>query len=306
MSINTDEKNLRAIDYIRDNIAQMLEEKKINGGYGIKDTNLKTFLTELSLTFGISYSDFSPFISGNYAVFMEHGTWFNALLEYQTGTKAPLQIENYISSAQLNHQYNFIQVDKWRGNLALSQSILDIQVPEPNKEYMAISTRQKNSFVNTRDFVGSDFSMNFLETANLDIIKYMESWHKSIDLIREGLFFSGFGRTNEEYFESILKEDYLIPNPYCNTIWVALFDSKGIELRGIIALFGVMPMNLPLKTLLGERNSPKLTMYNLNFKFMDLQYKFVEDWSSILTANNENDLGKKFFNFLGYGQNNQN
>jgi hypothetical protein len=298
---------------ITEHIRQQLISDKRDGGYGIQDNNLEDFLTKLIQTFGLDYSQFSPFINGNYAVFMEHGTWFKTLQEYSKLSSTPSQVHDYISimdttkSKGINISDTNIYGNKFENKLKFSQTITDIQLPEPNKEYMAISTRQKNSFVNTRDYVGSDFSINFLDDVNLSIFKYMEAWHKSIDLIREGLFFNGKTQSAIDYFNRLIEEDYLIDNPYCNTIWVALLDSKGVDLRGIITLFGVMPMNMPFKNLIGDRGSPKATSYNLNFKFMDMQYTFVDGWDSLNSAKgSDTSLTSKFFNYLGYGNNDNN
>jgi len=267
--------------------------------------NLKKFLTSLTCNYGSDYSDFDPFISGNYGVFMQHGTWFETLKSYNIDIPAP--VKNYISLMDGDYLKNINLNDSIYGKeteniLKFSQLITDIQVPEPSKEYMAISTRQKNSFINTRDYVGSDFSINALDNKKLELMKYMEAWHKSIDLIREGLFFND--EALKKYLKNIESEDYLINNPYCNTIWIALFDSKGIELKGIIALFGVMPVNLPLKNMIGDRGSPKITTYSLNFKFMDLQYKFIDGWEQLNDIAGDdiagNLLAKKFRNFLAY------
>jgi len=301
-------------DLYENNIRSQLETSTSKGGYGITNTDLLTFLTQLTKTFGLNYSEFSPYINGNYAVFMEHGTWFKMLQDYSENlNKAPSQVKDYISSMnseKLNMKLNKYPLfgKKFNSLLQFSQTITDISLPEPNKEYMAISTRQKNSFVNTRDFVGSDFNMNFIDNKDLAIFKYIEAWHKSIDLIREGLFFNHQTDIGRNYFDNLIKEDYLIENPYCNTVWIALMDSKGIDLRGIIALFGVLPMNLPLKSLIGDRGNPKITSYNLNFKFMDMQYVFVDGWDKLQKTTNmdKRNLGKKFFKFLAYSNSDNN
>jgi len=297
-----------------DNIRSQLKTSADKGGYGISNQDLLTFLTKLTQTFGIDYSEFSPYINGNYAVFMEHGTWFKTLQEYsRLSSNVPETIQGYISTmntTKTDKKLNLYQYPlygkSFKDKLKFSQTITDISLPEPNKEYMAISTRQKNSFVNTRDFVGSDFNINFVDNNDLAIFKYMEAWHKSIDLIREGLFFNTYTATGKMYFDSLVTEDYLIENPYCNTVWIALLDSKGVDLRGIITLFGVMPMNLPFKSLIGDRGSPKITSYNLNFKFMDMQYEFIDGWDKLqkMTNTSGKTLGKKFFDFLGYSNSN--
>jgi hypothetical protein len=300
-------------DQITAHIESQLKANKDIGGSGLKDEELIAFLTSLTKTYGIDYSEFSPFINGNYAVFMEHGTWWKILKDYMPNMNKPepsaiATIKNYISimndsKSDINLNNYDMYGDKFQNFLKFGQTITDISLPEPNKEYMAISTRQKNSFVNTRDYVGSDFSMSFIDTKELGIFKYMEAWNKSIDLIREGLFLDSVSDTAKDFLSALSQEDYLIDNLYNNTIWIALLDSKGVDLRGIIALFGVMPMNMPFKNLIGDRGSPKAVTYNLNFKFMDMQYTFVDGWDKLQTSDNNNQdvtLSKKFFNYLSY------
>jgi len=300
---------------ITKNIESQLKTSVQSGGYGLTNTDLISFLTSLTKTFGIDYSEFNPFINGNYAVFMQHGTWFETLRDYSNFETTPETVKNYISimdkkKSNIDLKSYELYGTKFNNYLKFSQTITDISVPEPNKEYMAISTRQKNSFVNTRDYVGSDFSINFLDNRDLGIFKYMEAWHKSIDLIREGLFFDILSNTAQEYFNNLVKEDYLIDNPYCNTVWIAILDSKGTELKGIITLFGVMPMNNPLKTIIGDRGAPKASTYSLNFKFMDMQYTFIDGWDKLQEIASDkkrsDTLGERFFNFLQYSNPNTN
>jgi len=281
-------------------------KNKVDSDFKNQSENLKSFLIDLTTTFGFDYSTFDPFVNGNYAVFMEHGTWFKTLMKYYQDGTAPKTVQKYISFMDYTktdiNKVLYSPNDKTINKLKFSQLITDISIPETNKEYMPISTRQKNSFVNTRDYVGSDFSMTFLDTIDLNIAKYMEAWNKSIDLIREGLFFTY--ESNKEYFDRLQEETYLIDNHYNNTVWVAILDSKGVELKGLIALFGVLPINTSLKNIIGDRGSPKLTTYNLNFKFMDMQYEFIDGWDNLKKQSDISEsLGKKFFSFLAYDDN---
>jgi len=273
---------------------------------------LQTFLEDVLQNYNShSYKKFMPYISGNYMVLMQPGYWAECLHDGVSD-----EAKNYISVLDTT---KIKEPPYWatgkpqtqKDILSFSQRITDIQLPEPNKEYQAISTRQKNSFINTRDYSGSDFSITFLEDHDLTATKYNETWHKSIELIRDGKFFNN-NSLNTLYED---EDPYLITNPYSNTVWIILLDQNGMDLTGVIALFGVMPINTSLKTIVGDRSSPKMATQTYNYKFMDLQYAFYDGWSTLIKnatsttdtkANNiENDtsLAQILVNFLKLNDN---
>jgi len=260
---------------------------------------------------GWDYGQLEPYVSGNYAVFMQHGLWFQWLKENKAKFKnLTSDITRYISDLDNDKIGDSIFSEnhllfgdagkdkKFLTPIRLSRQISDISLPEPNKEYIPISTRQKNSFVNTRNYAGSDFTMNWIENSSLDIIRYHEAWDKMITLIRDG----------KVYIPDKLAgaSNYLIPNPYANNVYVAIFEPHTVKLKALITLFGVMPVNMPFKTLIGDRSSPKIANYSMNYKFMDLQYAFYDDWENLNTsaANTSiadgtgSNIAKLFKNFL--------
>ena len=293
-------------------IQYYFDDKLRGDGYSL-DNQWGKFLRSLNYELSWGYSNLDPYISGNYAVFMQHGRWFDWLKQ----NRFLFSNNKYISSVDSfklasGSDYNILNEwnplfgenleHKFLSKINLSRQISDIGVPEPNKEYIPISTRQRNSFVNTRSYVGSDFNMNWIETKNLEIFKYHEAWQKMIDLIRDG----------KVYIPDEELSQYMVNNPYSNTIWIAIFDPRTVVIKGLIALFGVLPVNLPFKTMVGDRSSPKITNYSMNYKVMDVQYAFYDDWeainsskASLSNGNKEDNLANRFKLFLNISDNNQ-
>jgi hypothetical protein len=272
--------------------------KKIEGDGLTEQENpqIYKFVSELYHSLGWGYGQFNPYTNGNYAVFMQHGPWLKAAIDQGQNSI----IGNYASALDKKKMStNTKEILKILGVLGsseqpikFSQTILDIDIPEPNKEYIPVSTRQKNSFINTRDFTGSDFTMNFLENKNLEVFKYHELWHKSIELIRDGLLYVPEVAT--------ITNQYLIPNPYSNAVYILIFSPKSMEIAGLIALFGVMPVNLPFKNLVGDRSGAKVTQYTMNYKFMDLQVAFYDGWAKFKeSSKTDGTLANYFSQFIG-------
>ena len=90
--------------------------------------------------------------------------------------------------------------------------------------------------------------------------------------------------------------------PYLNGAWVVLFDIE-FNIRGIIYLIGIKPINHPLKDLLGNRSSSKMTVYNIQYKTTNMYHMFFKDNNefmrllnqNIQNQNNQHILIKKFF-----------
>lgn len=281
-------------DGFQNAIKEILTQKLEGEGLG-KEGSPEThdFIHSLSHKLGWGYSEFDPYTNGNYAVFMHHGPWLESA-EKASGQAHMTYISSMDPKKLKTKQSKILDNgnNKTESLLNFSQSISDIDVPEPSKEYIAVSTRQKNSFVNTRDFAGSDFNLTYVENKNLDVFKYHESWHKSIELIREGLLYV------PEDEDAATQSDYLIPNPYSNAVYVLLFEPKSYKVNGIIALFGVMPVNLPFKNLIGDRSGSKVATYTMNYKFMDMQYAFYDDWDAFkVSAGDKESLAGLFSEF---------
>ncbi len=281
------------------NAIKELLGKKLEGEGLSEERNPEAydFINKLSHKLGWGYSDFDPYTNGNYAVFMCHGPWLEAAQRSPKGKHM-----NYISymdkkkTIDANKNKLF---DDAEGIINFSQSITDVDIPEPTKEYIAVSTRQKNSFVNTRDFAGSDFNLTYIENKNLDVFKYHEIWHKSIELIREGLLYVPEDSIRIQG-TSLIQSEYLIPNPYSNATFVLLFKAKTFEVTGLIVLFGVMPVNLPFKNLVGDRSGSKVATYTMNYKFMDMQYAFYDGWNQFqASARDTSSIAGLFSQYVG-------
>ncbi len=288
-------------DGFQDAIKELLGQKLEGDGLSKENhTEAYNFINKLSHKLGWGYSDYDPYTNGNYAVFMNHGPWLDAA-ESSSGNH--LDYISYLDTVKKNNSNSSKLIDQGDiigSILNFSQSITDIDIPEPSKEYIAVSTRQKNSFVNTRDFSGSDFNLTFVENKNLDVFKYHEMWHKSIELIREGLLYvpGSSINTNTVVDANDTTSPYLIPNPYANATFVLLFKPKSFEVTGLIVLYGVMPINLPFKNLIGDRSGSKVATYTMNYKFMDMQYAFYDGWDNFqASASDSSTIAHAFANF---------
>jgi len=270
---------------------------------------LTDFLANLQFKLGNGYSDLNLAINGKYAIFMQHGPWFNMLLElYRTdglNSEGLNDIRHYISDLDKNKIKDPIFFgddnlfrDTYNSKINLNQLITDIQIPEINKEYIAVSTRQKNSFINSRNYTGSDISLNWLDLDGFPIFRYHEAWHKMIDLIRDGRIYF------PEEFKKYNSESYLIPNPYANAIYIPIMESHTMELKAVIAIYGIFPVNVPLKSLIGDRSSSKLVNYSINYKCMDIQYSFIDGWYNLANLDQKaHPMLKNFYNFLNIDTN---
>jgi len=279
-----------------------------------EESNIFKFLTHLNKKFISFGRELEPFVNGRYMIFMEHGTWFHTAQDLIVNSDVPPTFK-YISDLDANkirfNILNYSPLFSDQGNrfnytkhLNLSSYITDITLPELSKEYTSISTRQKNAFINTRTYDGSDFSLSWLERDELDIIRYHEIWHKMIELYRDGVIFTPESESGYD------NNPYLIPNPYANRVWVIVLDNFNMDLRALISLFGVMPVNFNLQNIIGNRGQGKLTNYNLNYKFMDLQYAFYDGWDALIQSSKNiedikhseasltSNLASEFYNFL--------
>ena len=293
-----DQNGAQIKDGFQNSIKELLGKRLEGEGLSEENsTETYKFIKTLSHKLGWGYSDFDPYTNGNYAVFMNNGPWLDASLEAMATGGKHMNYISYLDSSKIIKNSKLLNNDH-TDITNLSQTITDIDIPEPTKEYIAVSTRQKNSFVNTRDFAGSDFNLTFVENKNLDVFKYHEMWHKSIELIREGLLYVSEDSTKIP--GDVAKSDYLIPNPYSNAVYVLLFKPKTYEVMGLITLFGVMPVNLPFKNLVGDRGGSKVATYTMNYKFMDMQYAFYDGWAQFQkSAEDKSSLAAMFTQFSG-------
>ena len=225
---------------------------------------------------GIKY-DYSPHINGFYMIFMQSGTWFEHYLDYLQSNPNKGNLSDLPSTG------SFLQIKKSFPILAT-----DIDVPDITKEYISTSSRLRNSFVASRDYFNSDFGLNYIEDDELTIIKYHEAWHKYINLVKSGEL-TGHkavdcsGNPNGSYFIDV---------PYANAVWVAVFKPFTTDISLLIKFVGVMPVNMPLKSVVGNRSQSKMTTLNMMYKASNMFYKFYDGTEHVDT--DEGELAKSF------------
>jgi len=289
-------------DYFDKEINEILREKL--KGDNIDDTTnsqWKPFISDLQQALGWGYSKLDITTDGNYAIFMQHGKWFNILQNLIDEDRKKINFISSLDSNKLDKSSVFktdnslFSSSGHRSAVNLSQRISDIQIPEISKEYLSISTRQRNSFVNTREVIGSDININWIESHELGIIKYHEAWTKAITLIKDGKI----------YIPDNYSNDYLIENPYANNVWICIFKPHTYDIQALICIMGVFPINLPLNDLMGNRGQSKLLNLKINYKMMDIKYAFYDGWGKVTTSSKGKDskdskisLANNFMDFL--------
>jgi hypothetical protein len=75
--------------------------------------------------------------------------------------------------------------------------------------------------------------------------------------------------------------------PFTNAIWVTVFEPFTTNIQLLIKLIGVMPVNIPLKQIIGNRSQSKMTVLNMQYKAADMFYKFYNGTEGLL-----NDTGE--------------
>ena len=243
--------------------------------------NLKTFLMEkindLTVYYGLQYN---PFVNGKYMIFMIDGPWFKNILNFTGEGKELISdttfFNKYITNANKNKFYNFLATD--------------IDIPEPTKEYINISSRSQTISHYQREVLLPDFNISYIENNDMYIIRYHELWHKTIELYRRG-------KINMSLNDLITsKSKYFYQVPYVNGIFVLIFD-LAYQVRGLIYLVGVKPISMPLKQIVGNRSGSKLTVYNIQYKLSNMYYKFfknTEDFNNYLNQSDKYVLANLF------------
>jgi len=211
------------------------------------------------------YKDLSPHVNGYYYIHMVHGTWMDDITAKKSAkdSKAIFEkgmLDKNIFSSFTNEHFN--KIDESFGQIAT-----DIDIPQINLEHDMVSGKNKNlSYVSKLNFNG-DFSINFLETNINLIFRYHTAWYDYIDYYKKGYIIPSttFDDTSE-----------FIDVPYFNAVWVAVFAPFSTNIRCLIKIMGVSPVNLPLKQIIGDRSKSSLTTINQNYKSNDMIFKFYE------------------------------
>jgi hypothetical protein len=280
--------------------AQKVEEKKWNDlvaeqiqtlikNYGIKapsdgtgttrSNNVASILEMWHKQITINYKhdkNFSPHVNGFYMIFMVHGTWYENFKESSVDS-----ISNPLVKSGDSDPLTFQNPQSYFNMLAT-----DIDIPDITEEYVSVSTRLRNSFVPSRNYFVSDFSISYIENKGLDIMRYHEAWHKYMNLLHRGEagLPSASVNTSQTASQDCINqtEDYFVDIPYANAVWVAVFKPFTTDIQLLIKLIGVLPVTMPLKQVIGNRSSSKMTVLNISYKAADLFYKFYNGTQDML------------------------
>ena len=101
-----------------------------------------------------------------------------------------------------------------------------------------------------------------------------------MNLIRRGEALGDVSSSKETCAEK--NSGYFLEMPFANAVWVAVFRPFTTDIQLLIKLVGVMPVTMPLKQIIGNRGTSKMTVLNMSYKASDLQYKFYHDTTELL------------------------
>jgi hypothetical protein len=224
--------------------------------------------------------NFTPHINGFYMIFMVHGTWYDDYQKFIQG-----QDKKNLSVAPDGKQFKpGMSTLSFKNNGSYFNMLAtDIEIPDMTEEYTSVSSRLRNSFVPSRNYFVSDFSISYIENINMDVMRYHEAWHKYMTLIRRGEL---------NHTGNCDSGGYFLEMPYTNAVWVAVFRPFTTDIQLIVKLIGVMPVTMPLKQLIGNRSASKMTVLNISYKSADLFYKFYNNTQEFINDNGE--LAKSF------------
>jgi len=247
--------------------------KALADSYDINNDKITNILYDWHRQVTIGYKhdqNFAPHVNGFYMIFMVHGTWYEQYKKYV----APNGSNDAGLSKLPDGDLHFDNPGSYFNMLAT-----DIDVPDITEEYTSVSSRLRNSFVPSRNYFVSDFSISYIENINLDIMRYHEGWHKYLNLVRRGEVNPYEGSSKECRNNN---NGYFVEVPYSNAVWVAVFKPFTTEIQLLIKLIGVMPVSMPLKQIVGNRSASKMTVLNMSYKAADLFYKFYNNTKEFL------------------------
>jgi len=262
--------------------------KELANSYDINDDKITNILYDWhrQVTLGYKHDkNFSPHVSGFYMIFMVHGTWYEGYRKYVAAngpneaglSKLP---KGSVLSSSFNEEREKVgDIHLNNPGSYFNMLATDIDVPDITEEYISVSSRLRNSFVPSRNYFVSDFSISYIENINLDIMRYHEGWHKYLNLVRRGEVNPYEGSSKQCNNNN---NGYFVEVPYSNAVWVAVFRPFTTEIQLLIKLIGVMPVTMPLKQVIGNRSSSKMTVLNISYKAADLFYKFYNNTREFL------------------------
>jgi len=273
-NLNLSDVNKNIIKKFQNNTKNLIFKTKNN-----EDTIL-TILRNLYLSLTINLGkDWHPYVNGRYMIFMVHGPWVNQIASLK---------ENYNISTTTIDFFNEL-INKKDFNYLFPRIATDIDLPQLNNEYISVSTRNQSITYFLRQSLLPDFSISYIEDQqSLSIIQYHDAWFKAIELYRRGLISTS---VNTGQNQNKRPSPYFYSVPYLNGIWILIFDIS-LNIRGLIYLIGVKPVNHPLKEFLGNRSNSKMTVYNIQYKTTNMYYEFFKNTEDFIIKlkNNKNGI----------------
>ncbi len=240
-------------------------------------------------------ANFTPHVNGFYMVWMVHGTWYDNYLNhlkygtdenggfnpYAAGDSNARTLPN-ISDSPYKRVLDITHASMGPStkNNSFNMLATDIDIPDITEEYLSVSSRLRNSFVPSRNYFVSDFSISYIENINLEVIRYHEAWHKYLELLKRGEI--KMYENEAECRAADDGRDIFLDMPFSNAVWVAVFHPFTTDIQLLIKLIGVMPVTMPLKQVVGNRSASKLTVLNMQYKAADIHYKFYNGTKDML------------------------
>ncbi len=236
------------------------------------------------ITLGIKRNEnYSPHINGFYMIWMVHGTWYQRYLKHMAATDSGSILPTISSPITKG------QIDPSTTRNSFNMLATDIDVPDITEEYISVSSRIRNSFVPSRNYFVSDFSISYIENINLEVIRYHEAWFKYLELLKRG----EIDMYDSDNPCKDANRGAFLDMPFTNAVWVAVFHPFTTDIQLLIKLVGVMPVTMPLKQVVGNRSASKMTVLNMQYKAADIFYKFYNGTKEML-ADKEGNLFKSF------------
>ena len=88
-----------------------------------------------------------------------------------------------------------------------------------------------------------------------------------------------------------IKWKYHYPVDYHNAVFVIVFDPM-MNIKIVIKLLGVMPLSVPMKDYLGNREKPDAIKPTYNYKSIDMHYEIIQSPESIQSSDIMKDFAK--------------
>ncbi len=236
------------------------------------------------ITLGVKRNpNYSPHVNGFYMIWMVHGTWYQRYKNHMANASEN-NSEDYEGGHATNNSGSLTMSGTLAGNPSTKGNTFnmlatDIDIPDITEEYISVSSRLRNSFMPSRNYFVSDFSISYIENINLEIIRYHEAWMKFLELLKRGeieMYPPGECRSVDK------DRGIFLDMPFSNAVWVAVFQPFTTNIQLLIKLIGVMPVNMPLKQVVGNRSASKMTVLNMQYKAADIQYKFYNGSKEML------------------------